>query len=877
MKNNKSLALLLVLVLVFALVPSAFAADNVEPFTDVLQSHYFAEPVAWAVENEVTAGTSKTTFSPNDDCTREQIVTFLHRAEGKPAAASAVNPFSDVKADSYALNAILWAVEQGVTVGTGKNTFSPAAKCTRAQIVTFLYRTAGEPKVADTKNPFSDVKADSYALNAILWAVENGITQGTGNGKFSPDDTCTRAQAVTFLYRYYHLTESAYVLMNIPYGEFYAAEGTSDVDAVSSSTKNKTRTVDLAKGSYHKNADGTDLSGVVYPVFVSDVSVLKDLKEVTDSDTVSITVTNRGQTSTTELKGKDCLFENEDYAYYKLESEPNSYKTLTVGADGKFAFSAATAKPETVKMETALTYGGHHTDITYKVTCDALPQSGIVVHGVVITAQGADGKDVAYGLRHVYEIWRVIELGWNWEDLDGAGLSGKTITSVTYYIQNEKGEYQTLTCKVNDTLELQPAEITAEVTDENTITVAGVPADAKNVTATVKDKVGRGETATTYAENVPVVDGKIALTVPAVEGKTYVVSVLTDNYADMSAETAYTVPVYVLMNIPYSEFYAGEGVADVDAVTSSTVKTFNQNMAGGSYHDKLLATEEEVKNSSILGVTYPVYVADRTVLADCKEILASDSAEITVAAGKSTTTTKEVSGADLLFASGDYAYFKLDTAPNNYKALSVDKDGKFSFSAVKEGAKKAEGMTASVTYGGHYTDIAYTVSAPELEGVTVNGIVITAGGEHYALRHVEDIWRITSLGWNWDSVDGSGLAGKTITSVTYYIKDAEGNYQVLRYDVNSAVKLQPAEITAAAADVNTITVSGVPADAQNVTATVKDQVGRGETATVYAENVPVTDGKIALTTPLVSGKTYVITVVSDNYADMTATVEYTAP
>ena len=180
-------------------------------------------------------------------------------------------------------------------------------------------------------------------------------------------------------------------------------------------------------------------------------------------------------------------------------------------------------------MTAAVTYGGHHTDVTYKVTCDALPQSGITVNGVVITAGGTQ-----YALRHVYEIWRVTELGWNWDQLDGSGLSGKTITNITYYITNADGEYEVLTCDVNDALKLKPAEITAAFVDANTIAVSGIPADAKNVQVTVKDQVGRGETATVFAENAAVQDGKVLLSTPAVEGKNYVVSFVSDNYADSS-------------------------------------------------------------------------------------------------------------------------------------------------------------------------------------------------------------------------------------------------------------------------------------------------------------------------------------------------------
>lgn len=174
-------------------------AEN--PFADVKSNQYYYAPVLWAVANEVTSGTSTTTFSPDDGCTRAQVVTFLWRAAGKPDPASSVNPFADVKEGAYYYNAVLWAVEKGITNGTSDTTFSPDGTCTRAQIVTFLWRYEGEPAPASSDNPFTDVKTSAYFGNAVLWAVENGITNGTSNTTFSPDDTCTRAQVVTFLYR----------------------------------------------------------------------------------------------------------------------------------------------------------------------------------------------------------------------------------------------------------------------------------------------------------------------------------------------------------------------------------------------------------------------------------------------------------------------------------------------------------------------------------------------------------------------------------------------------------------------------------------------------------------------------------------------------
>ena len=170
-------------------------------FNDVEKGAFYEDPVSWAVANGITTGTSATTFSPDEGCTRGQVVTFLWRAAGSPEPESASNPFRDVKSGDYYYKAVLWAVGRGITLGTSKTEFSPDQTCTRGQIVTFLHRSEGSPAPSSTENPFGDVKSDDYYFAPVLWAVERSITLGTGKTTFSPEDTCTRGQVVTFLYR----------------------------------------------------------------------------------------------------------------------------------------------------------------------------------------------------------------------------------------------------------------------------------------------------------------------------------------------------------------------------------------------------------------------------------------------------------------------------------------------------------------------------------------------------------------------------------------------------------------------------------------------------------------------------------------------------
>ena len=169
-------------------------------FVDVATGSYYEDAVDWAVENGITKGTDDTHFSPDGICTRAQAVTFLWRAAGSPEPETRTMPFTDVPVGSYYYDAVLWAVENGITKGTSDTTFSPNMTCTRAQIVTFLWRSEKSP-AAGRANPFADVKSDAYYADAVLWAVKENITKGTTNTTFSPDADCTRAQIVTFLWR----------------------------------------------------------------------------------------------------------------------------------------------------------------------------------------------------------------------------------------------------------------------------------------------------------------------------------------------------------------------------------------------------------------------------------------------------------------------------------------------------------------------------------------------------------------------------------------------------------------------------------------------------------------------------------------------------
>ena len=170
------------------------------PFTDVPEGSFYHDAILWAVEKGIIVDVESGVFNPEQSCTRGDMVTFMWRAAGSPEPLGKENPFTDVAEGDYYYKAVLWAVENGITKGTSASTFSPFTTCTRSQTVTFLHRFAGCPEVSGT-NPFVDVAEGSYYYHAVLWAVENGITKGTGAAAFSPEMLCSRGQIITFLYR----------------------------------------------------------------------------------------------------------------------------------------------------------------------------------------------------------------------------------------------------------------------------------------------------------------------------------------------------------------------------------------------------------------------------------------------------------------------------------------------------------------------------------------------------------------------------------------------------------------------------------------------------------------------------------------------------
>ena len=341
-------------------------------------------------------------------------------------------------------------------------------------------------------------------------AVESGKSETVGTASSSGGSSSGGGSSSS-------RSDYSYVLMNIPYGEFYKAElneNAAAVDAVSSATKNKTRIGTLAGGSYHVNPDGSDITGVTYPVRVK-TSDLSGLKKVTDSDSVSITVNKKGKDETSTYTGKEALFESASYSYYALSSTPSYYKEATL-TDGKWSFGKATgAASEDTATIAKFKTSGHHADYEMKVESDKITK-GQKVYAVVLT--DTDGN--TYGLHHVTEIWRATELGFE----SDSALVGKTISAVTYYTDDGviklKLAEKLYVPHIAKDAKAEVAKFDADA-KETTLTLSGFPEDfAQNVK--VPDGMSYADGKINFGSALP---GSYTVTVSDAKGK----------YADVTA------------------------------------------------------------------------------------------------------------------------------------------------------------------------------------------------------------------------------------------------------------------------------------------------------------------------------------------------------
>ena len=254
MKRRKSMiAALLAGALICLTGKEAVAANLPSGFEDVEQGRYYYEPVYWALKNGITTGTSVTTFSPEEACTRAQTVTFLWRMAGQPEPENLNTGFEDVESGRFYTKAVAWAVESGVTTGTTPTTFEPNGICSRGEFVTFLYRAAGQPEANNTYTMFTDIEHGRYYERPVSWAVEKGVTTGTSPTTFSPGDICTRGHVVTFLYRW--ITGTTEETVNVCIYGAVPDDNVDDTDAFNKAINDKSGMVYVPAGVYDINAE----------------------------------------------------------------------------------------------------------------------------------------------------------------------------------------------------------------------------------------------------------------------------------------------------------------------------------------------------------------------------------------------------------------------------------------------------------------------------------------------------------------------------------------------------------------------------------------------------------------------------------------------
>ena len=485
--KTKAMTMAVAMSMVAGLCPSTVFAANSEDVAKVQDGTY--------------TGTAKCTPDADADFDEYNLSLSVTIKDGKIESITDIVGDGSKKNKSYIEDAADGVVPKIVAInGTDGIDAVSEATCSSKAIVNAVNNalenaTKKEEKTVDTTTlsnaiasaealKEADYTADSWKnMQDKLTAAKEALA-----AKESQEAVDQAAKALTdavgaLVKKTPEVQKEVYVLMNIPYADFYKADGVVGADAVSSATKQKTR-ASLAAGSYHVNSDGSDITGVTFPVKISDVSALKNYTQITDDSKVDITTSIKGKESTTTYTGKEALFESTSYSYYILSDVPSYYKVATVNADGSLSFGEVKgAKTQTLsdvstEFSTSSRYGDYQLDI------DGLPSEINTVYGVVISTK----EGSSYGLRHVENIWKKTELAWSTgfvteshgntlDSKDYASMMGQTIDKVIYY--TDAGIYeipmnQKVQTKYNGEISVADTSVNAENTK---ITVSGLPTD----------------------------------------------------------------------------------------------------------------------------------------------------------------------------------------------------------------------------------------------------------------------------------------------------------------------------------------------------------------------------------------------------------------
>ncbi|MCD7928914.1 MAG: fibronectin type III domain-containing protein, partial [Clostridiales bacterium] len=645
-----------------------------------------------------------------------------------------------------------------------------------------------------------------------------------------------------------YVAQDYYVLMNIPYDEFYAADVNNDVpvDAFTSATKAKTQTWSLSGGSYHVSEDGSDITGVTFPVKVPAGTDLSAYTQITDDDSLEITVTNRGTTSTTTYTGYQALYQADSYSYYVLSSDPSYYKELTVSEDGSFSFGAVVGESTNGTAIVELTTDNSYVD--YELTVDGITDYVTAgtddVYGVILhTEEGSD-----YGLRHLENIWRVSELAFctgfttavhncPTSSAHYEAIMGQTITGITYY--TSAGIYEValsesvyVPTKTDVTVTVEDAYV---LDGQTTFTVDGTLADDFEAAYSVDIE----------GAVIDVDNGTITFATDTdLDSYTLTISDQSGKYTDLTA--SFSLYNYYYMNVPYSVFYSElNDDGDVDVVTSATTSK------AANCNNVYMTVDSDAGTTTIYGVVLPVKVSG-SAYSTVKDLVSDSAADYYV---------------------GD----ALESAPTVYLELTYSSRTGYSFSAIQS---TAEATTATVdatlstasVWGDYELDLDsdYGIATTEVYGAYVT----TDDGAQYAMKQSENLWTPSKYYETaWDTIDSdyyASMEGKTITGMTFVT-----TYGIVEYTLSEALYVTPhmadvpvAEFTSG----TTLAITGVADDAENVTVTVKASGRNG--AYLTNEAVSLVDGVATLDAAATDGTTYQVTVSSDNYASNIITATY---
>ena len=545
---KRSLGALLAVCMLVSMLPTALAADRSE-----LDGHWAKESLTYFADQGWMKGYEDGTYKPDRTVTRAEFIALLNRVCGLTEQTEGVlDKFTDMKKDQWYYKDVAIAVTAGYVEGDSKTTISPNANITREQAFTMIGRVAKlSSQDLSALDKFTDSKSiNSYAKPFMAALAAAGHVNGYEDKTVRPQRNITRAEAIKTMYACLELLQPAkpdpepetdtYVLMNIPYAEFYAAELKNDVavDGVTSATKNKTRTGKLVGGSYHVNADGTDITGITFPVKVDKSVDLSKYTQVTDDSKVEITVTNRGNTSTTPYSGKDALFESASYSYYVLSEAPACYKEVSLDKDGKLTFGklqgAESQKLDvTASLTTKTRYGDYQVDV--ELDNDTVSKLGTVYGVILSTKEGAD-----YGMRHLENVWRNTEIAWCTGFTTSVhncptssdhykAMMGQTINKITYITSSGIYTIDTelyVPVKFDGKLTVE----NAKVVDEKAAVTAELP-EGYQAVYSVTDATGAA------VSGMTVKDGKLTWAATSAVSGAYTLTVTDDSgkYAPLSA------------------------------------------------------------------------------------------------------------------------------------------------------------------------------------------------------------------------------------------------------------------------------------------------------------------------------------------------------